>query len=94
MARLSARNVLRKLTVWMIKTAVFLTYFCLAARLINASRFISYETSSRFSHWLYGYTSQENFDDLWFFADVALSLLAAVVLYFMTMMLIVKIRKM
>ncbi|EHK7649060.1 hypothetical protein IAH82_002927 [Escherichia coli] len=81
------------LMVWTLKTIAFLTYFCLSARIIDASRFISYETSSRFSHWLYGYSSQDNFDDLWFFADVAISLMAAVVLYFMTMMLIVKIRK-
>ncbi len=59
------------------KILLFVILFCIAARLINAESFISYETSSNFSEWLHGYSSQDNFDDLWFFTDFGLSLIAA-----------------
>lgn len=72
------------------RIVLFISFFSLAATLIRASTFISYETSSDFSEWLYGFSSQENFDDLWFYADVTFSLLAAAVCYSVVMFLIRK----
>ncbi|WP_336855643.1 hypothetical protein [Pseudescherichia vulneris] len=63
------------------KTGLFILLFCLCAKVIDASAFISVETSSHFSQWVYGYASQDNFDDLWFYVDVLGSLLVAIALY-------------
>ena len=63
------------------KTALFTLLFCLCAKVIDASAFISEETASNFSQWMYGYSSQDNFDDLWFYVNVGGSLLVAIVLY-------------
>ncbi|WP_148049912.1 MULTISPECIES: hypothetical protein [unclassified Enterobacter] len=72
------------------RTVLFISFFSLAATLTDASKFISYETSSNFSEWLYGFSSQENFDDLWFYADISFSLLVAAVCYIVVMFLIRK----
>lgn len=71
----------RKLYVIGAKTLLFFILFCLFAKFIDASKFISYETTSHFSDWLYGASSQDNFDNLWFFADVGLTLFAAIFSY-------------
>lgn len=63
------------------KTGLFIVLFCLFARLIDSSKFISLNTANRFAAWLHGSAGQENFDDLWFFSDVLLTLLAAFVAY-------------
>lgn len=75
------------------KFSLLIVYFWIAASLIDASKFISYEASSRFSAWVYGYSSQDNFDDLWFFTNVILSIITAIVLYIVTLMFIAKLRK-
>ncbi|MDE1187171.1 MAG: hypothetical protein PW844_11940 [Pantoea sp.] len=64
-----------------VKTVLFIALFCLFARLIDASKFISLDTANAFSTWLHGSANQENYDDLWFFTDVLLSLLSTVVAY-------------
>ncbi|ELY5940268.1 hypothetical protein ACV6RK_000866 [Cronobacter malonaticus] len=61
------------------KTLLFLALFCVFARVIDASRFISQETANAFAAWLHGSANQENHDELWFFADITLSLLCAAV---------------
>lgn len=71
----------RKLYVIGAKTLLFFILFFLFAKFIDASKFISYETASHFSDWLYGASSQDNFDNLWFFADVGLTLIAAIFSY-------------
>ncbi|EXU75018.1 hypothetical protein [Erwinia mallotivora] len=63
------------------KTVLFILLFCLFARLIDSSKFISPGAANHFSSWLHGSASQENFDDLWFFSDVLLTLLASAVAY-------------
>jgi hypothetical protein len=93
MALSLAHRAFKALIRWISKIFLYVVFFCISAKQIAASRFISYETSSRFSEWLYGYSSQENFDDLWFYTDVSLSILSASVLYVLTMKLIMKIRK-
>ncbi|QGY32622.1 hypothetical protein [Pantoea cypripedii] len=64
-----------------VKTVLFMALFCLFARLIDASQFISLDTANKFSTWFHGSANQENYDDLWFFTDVMLSLLSSVVAY-------------
>ncbi|MGC0875125.1 hypothetical protein WKG92_19815 [Pantoea agglomerans] len=63
------------------KTVLFIALFCIFARLIDASTFISLDAANNFAAWLHGEATQENHDDLWFFTDVLLSLLATVVAY-------------
>lgn len=72
------------------KTLLFFILFCLFARFIDASKFISYETATHFSEWLYGASSQDNFDDLWFFADVGFTLIAAIFSYKIIMFTLTK----
>jgi len=74
------------------KTILFIALFCLFARMIDSSQFISLDTANNFATWLHGNANQENYDDLWFFSDVILSLLGAVVAYNVLMLLIRKIR--
>lgn len=74
------------------KTVLFIALFCLFARMIDTSKFISLDTANNFATWLHGNANQENYDDLWFFSDVILSLLGAVVAYNVLMLLIRKIR--
>lgn len=68
---------------------LFLLFYCFASQ-IDSSAFISYETSSAFSKWLYGFSSQDNFDDLWFFSDFGFSLLSATLSYKVIMLLVEK----
>lgn len=63
------------------KTILFILLFCLFARLIDSSKFISLDMANNFAAWLHGSASQENFDDLWFFSNVLLTLLTAFVAY-------------
>lgn len=63
------------------KTVFFIVLFCVFARLINSSAFISLDTANAFAAWLHGSASQENYDDLWFFTDVGLSLISAIIAY-------------
>ena len=63
------------------KTILFVLLFCLFARLIDSSKFISLDTANNFAGWLHGSASQENFDDLWFYSDVLLTVLAAFAAY-------------
>lgn len=74
------------------KTVMFIALFCLFARLIDSSQFIGLATANAFAAWLHGSASQENYDDLWFFVDVTLSVLSAVVAYHMVMLLGRKLR--
>lgn len=73
------------------KTVLFIALFCLFARLIDASTFISLDTANSFAAWLHGNASQENYDDLWFFTDVLLSLIGAVVAYIVVIRLCRKV---
>ncbi|MBF4662488.1 hypothetical protein HIJ87_11285 [Cronobacter malonaticus] len=59
------------------KTLLFIALFCVFARVIDASRFISLETANAFARWLHGSVNQENYDDLWFFTDLIASALCA-----------------
>ncbi|WP_085036066.1 hypothetical protein, partial [Cronobacter sakazakii] len=51
------------------KTLLFLALFCIFARVIDVSRFISLDTANAFATWLHGSANQENHDELWFFTD-------------------------
>lgn len=75
------------------KILLMLLLFCLSARFIDASKFISYETSAQFSDWLYGSSSQENYDDLWFFTEVLLSLIATIISYSIIMKIVREVRR-
>jgi hypothetical protein len=75
------------------KTVLFIILFCLSAKMLDASKFISADTSANFSYWLYGYSSQENFDDLWFFVDVGGALLSTIVCYNIIILIIRKMRR-
>lgn len=68
---------------------LFLLFYCFASQ-IDSSAFISYETSSAFSTWLYGFSSQDNFDDLWFFSDFGFSLLSATLIFKVIILLVRK----
>ncbi|WP_243760686.1 hypothetical protein [Cronobacter dublinensis] len=61
------------------KTLLFVALFCVFARVIDASRFISLETANAFARWLHGSANQENYDDLWFFTDLMASALCAII---------------
>ena len=88
----SCRTVLL-LFVFSGKTAIFISLFYLFAILTDSSTFISYEKSSEFSEWLYGFSSQENFDDLWFYTDLSISMLASATCYTLVMNSIRVLRK-
>lgn len=47
------------------KIAWFICLFYIGLRIIYPENLISLYTSERFAQWVYGYSSQENFDDLW-----------------------------
>lgn len=74
------------------KAVLLIALFCLFAKLIDTSQFISLDTANAFSTWLHGSANQENYDDLWFFADVILSLLLAVTAYNVVIFLSRKMR--
>ncbi|EOC0348019.1 hypothetical protein ACI0ZS_002133 [Cronobacter turicensis] len=59
------------------KPLLFLALFCVFARVIDASRFISLDAANAFARWLHGSANQENYDDLWFFTDLIASALCA-----------------
>ncbi|MDF7660884.1 hypothetical protein PUG81_18120 [Erwiniaceae bacterium L1_54_6] len=63
------------------KTVLLIALFCQFARLIDASQFISLDTSNKFSTWFHGSANQENYDDLWFCIDVVFSLFCTVMAY-------------
>lgn len=90
---LELRKIILFLLVLSGKTAIFILFFCLTATLIDSSTFISYETSSEFSEWLYGFSSQENFDDLWFYSDLSISILTSAMCYILAMNLIRVLRR-
>lgn len=84
MARL-ARSLLR--------LAYFFVLIYLFAHIINPESFISVDTTSAFSRWIYGDSNQENFEDLWVLVWFIGSLLAAAVTYCLTMFIIKKVRQ-
>lgn len=61
------------------KTVLFIALFFLFASLIDSSKFISLNVANHFAKWLHGNANQENYDDLWFFTDVILSLILSFV---------------
>ncbi|PSN07539.1 hypothetical protein C7G83_10385 [Siccibacter turicensis] len=69
----------RNLCLILFKIVLFVILFCFFASVIDTSGVISYEVSSAFAAWLYGISTQENVDDLWFFSDVLLSLVCALI---------------
>lgn len=74
------------------KIAWFVLLFCLGTRLIDPASFISLETTQRFAVWLHGYSSQENFDDLWVLTWLVCSLVFASISYIVTIKIIRKVR--
>lgn len=70
----------------------FMLLFCLGARLIDPATFISLDTTEHFARWLYGYSSQENFDDLWVLLWVVCSLAFAIASYLITILIVRKLR--
>lgn len=90
---LKSRSIILFLFILSGKTAIFISFFCLAASLVDSSTFISYEKSSEFSEWLYGFSSQENFDDLWFYTDLSISILTSATCYILVMNLIRVLRR-
>lgn len=75
------------------KTAWFISLFWLGTRVIYPEKFISLYTSERFAQWVHGYSSQENFDDLWVLTWVVGSFAFAVVGYLFSMWIIRKVRR-
>ncbi|MDI7419340.1 hypothetical protein [Cronobacter turicensis] len=59
------------------KTLLFIALFCVFARSIDASQFISLDAANAFASWLHGSANQENHDELWFFTDLIASALCA-----------------
>lgn len=76
-----------------LKVILFIGLFCLGAMIINPEIFISLETSERFAIWIYGFVSQENFDEFWVLTWMVCSLLTAIVGYLMAMKLIKILRR-
>ncbi len=74
------------------KTVLFIGLFCLFARLIDASTFISLDAANKFARWAYGNANQDNYDNIWFFTDVILSLIGAVAGYIIIIRVINKLR--
>lgn len=75
------------------KIACFAMLFYIGTRLIYPEKFISLYTSERFAQWVHGYSSQENYDDLWVLAWVVCSFVFAVVGYLALMWVIQKVRR-
>lgn len=95
MATIPARRLAIMLVRWMAKTAWFVGLFYIGLRVIvfYPEKFISLYASERFAKWVYGYSSQENFDDLWVLTWVVCSFAFAVVGYLLTMWIIRKLRR-
>lgn len=75
------------------KIAWFTGLFYLGLRIIYPEKFISLYASERFAQWVYGYSSQENFDDLWVLTWVVCSFAFAAVGYLLSMRIIRKMRR-
>lgn len=72
---------MQKLAPVIAKTVLFIVLFCLFASFIDSSKFISLNIANHFAEWLHGSASQENYDDLWFFTDVILSIILSTISY-------------
>lgn len=75
------------------KTIWFMALFWMGTRFIYPESFISLYTSERFAQWIHGYSSQENFDDLWVLVWIAGSFAFAAVGYLLSMWIIRKVRR-
>lgn len=75
------------------KVTWFIGLFYIGLRIICPEKFISLYTSERFAQWVYGYSSQENFDDLWVLTWLVCSFTFAVVGYLLSMKIIRKVRR-
>lgn len=75
------------------KIAWFIGLFYIGLHIIYPEKFISLYTSELFAQWVYGYSSQENFDDLWVLTWVVSSFAFAVVGYLLSMGIIRKVRR-
>lgn len=72
---------MQKLAPAIAKTVLFIALFCLFASLVDSSKFISLNVANHFAKWLHGNANQENYDELWFFTDVILSLVLSFISY-------------
>lgn len=81
------------LAIRLAKTVWFTALFLLGTRLIYPESFVSLYTSERFARWVHGYSSQENFDDLWVLTWLIGSFAFAVVGYQLSMWTIRKVRR-
>ena len=90
-----ATTLARRVVHGLAKTAWFVGLFYIGLRVIIflPEKFISLYTSERFAKWVYGYSSQENFDDLWVLTWVLGSIVFAVVGYLLTKWIIRKVRR-
>lgn len=77
----------------LVKTAWFAALVWFGSCLIYPESFISLHTSERFAQWVHGYSSQENFDDLWVLTWVTGSFAFAVVGYLLSMWIVRKMRR-
>ncbi|MBV8042581.1 hypothetical protein [Pluralibacter sp.] len=93
MATTSASRLTMTLARWLVKIGWFLGLLYIGLRIISPEKFISLYTSERFAQWVHGYSSQENFDDLWVLTWVVSSLAFAVVGYLLSMWIIRKVRR-
>ena len=75
------------------KIAWLIGLFYIGLRIIYPEKFISLYASERFAQWVYGYSSQENFDDLLVLTWVVCSFAFAVVGYMLSMGIIRKVRR-
>ncbi|AXC67737.1 hypothetical protein CSL77_002022 [Salmonella enterica subsp. diarizonae] len=75
------------------KIAWFICLFYIGLRIIYPENLISLYTSERFAQWVYGYSSQENFDDLWVLIWGVCSFAFAVVGHLFSMWIIKKMRR-
>ncbi len=76
-----------------LKIVLFILLFCSGASLIDPSHFISLDTAERFATYVYGYSSQENFDDLWVLIWIVCSIAFAVAGYIIILWLLRKLRR-
>lgn len=74
------------------KVIWFIGLYYIGLRIISPEKFISLYTSERFARWVYGYSSQENFDDLWVLTWLCISFVFAVLGYLLTMWILRKVR--
>lgn len=75
------------------KIAWFIGLCYSGLHVIYPETFISLYTSERFAQWVYGYSSQENFDDLWVLTWMGGAFAFAVVGYLLSMWIIRKVRR-